>query len=436
MPQVSSGRSSTRPPSNAVGTAVSPVFGLVDDGHESSKRYLSRRRRPGAWPGPFSGSPRRATIAVKEFEMTSLDDKPRRSVGDDLRDRPKRRLGRSTPRDEATIAEAAIEEQQEDVRNPPRRRRLLLGLLVLATTATGAAWASYPAVGSLTYSTMIAVESRIHGFSTRHANVDGLRMAYYEGGPEDAPSIVMLHGYSADRDVWLRFASHLDEDFHIVIPDLAGHGDTPFVEGADYSAVAQADRVAALLDDLGIDTAHVIGNSMGGLIAALFAHQHPERALSIGLSDPVGVTAPQPSEMDRMLARGQNPFLISDPARFDDFYAMTMARPPYVPGFVKDAMAEEYVDRRPELREIFEGLDHIGLLDGRLGEITTPAYVVWGEADRLVDPSAAKVWAGGLPNATLVTYSGIGHMPMLEIPERSADDYREFLASVPSNDGR
>ncbi len=101
-----------------------------------------------------------------------------------------------------------------------------------------------------------------------------------------------------------------------------------------------------------------------------------------------------------------------------------------MPGFVRAAMAHDYVARREQLAEILVGFRLGFLLDDHLAEITAPAYVMWGAEDRLVDPSAAAVWADGLPDATLVTYDGIGHMPMVEIPARSAADYRTFLAGL------
>lgn len=114
--------------------------------------------------------------------------------------------------------------------------------------------------------------------------------------------------------------------------------------------------MAALLDHLGIEKADIVGNSMGGFVAASFARQYPDRTRSVGLIDTAGVTSPHPSDMQRMLDRGRNLFLFTDPARFTDFYAMTMAKSPYVPGFVKDAMAQDYAEREPELAEIYDAL--------------------------------------------------------------------------------
>ena len=288
----------------------------------------------------------------------------------------------------------------------------------------------YVRLGAQLYAAAMRAEARRAHLTTAYADVDGLRMAYYRGGRPGAPVIVMVHGYSADRQIWSRFARRFVGGYDVVVPDLAGHGETAFVAGADYSAPAQAARIAGLLDVLGIDRAHVIGNSMGGFVAATFARTYPDRTLSVCLSDAAGVTAPRPSDAELMLRDGVNPFLFDDPAKFGPFFAMTMAKPPYAPSIVKAAMAQQYVDREPQLAEIFDGFFGRDLLDDHLGEITAPTLVMWGDRDRLVAPSAAAVWAAGIPNATSVTYEGIGHMPMVEIPRRAAADYAAFLRGL------
>lgn len=285
----------------------------------------------------------------------------------------------------------------------------------------------YARLGAKVYAAGMRADALVARLRTGYAEVDGLRIAYHRGGTPGAPVIVMLHGYSADRQLWSRFARHFTKDYDVVIPDLAGHGDTAFNKGDDYSAPAQAARVAGLLDALGIDKAHVIGNSMGGFVTATFARRYPDRTLSICLSDAAGVRAPKPSELELMLHDGVNPFLFTDPAKFDPFYAMAMSKPPFTPGIVRAAMAQQYVDREPQLTEIFAGFYERDQLDDHLAEITAPTLVVWGAEDRIVAPSAAGVWAAGIPNATSITYPGVGHMPMVEIPRRAAADYAAFL---------
>jgi abhydrolase domain-containing protein 6 len=285
-------------------------------------------------------------------------------------------------------------------------------------------------LGARVLAAATAAEVRAYGLSERRVDVGDTTLAVLQGGPADAPPVVLLHGYTADRVVWIRFAKHLVRDHRVVVPELAGHGASGFTSGTGFSAPAQAARVATLMDRLGIDRAHVAGNSMGGFVAATLALAHPDRVTSLLLSDAVGVASPEPSDAELQIRAGRNPFLLDDVAGFPEFYAMTMARPPFVPGFVQAAIAEDYVSRRAHFEEIFTDFFGVETLDDRLGEITAPTLVMWGEQDRLVHPSTAQVWADGIPGARTVRYPDAGHMPMLELPRRTAEDYRAFLARL------
>ncbi len=280
------------------------------------------------------------------------------------------------------------------------------------------------------YAAATAAEARAYGLRERRVDAGDTTLSVLEAGPADAPVVVLLHGYSADRVVWVRFARQLLRDHRVVVPDLAGHGSSGFLSGTGHSAPAQADRVAAVLDRLGVDRAHVAGNSMGGFVAATLAVAHPGRVESLLLCDAVGVASPEPSEAELLIREGRNPFLLDDVADFPPFYAMTMARPPFLPGFLRAGVAADYVDRREALAEIFADFHEVDTLDDRLGEIAAPTLVMWGELDRLVHPSTAQVWADGITGARTTTYADLGHMPMLEAPRRTASDYRTFLASA------
>lgn len=169
---------------------------------------------------------------------------------------------------------------------------------------------------------------------------------------------------------------------------------------------------------------------MGGFIAAHFAKNFPDRTLSALLIDPAGVLSPQPSDMDKMLSKGRNPFEINNHKEFKEFYAMTMAQPPWLPEFVLAAISEQYQKRRPELRLIFRDFYNQHMLDNELDEIHVPMLLLWGEEDRLIHVSSAAVWRAGIPNIQVEIWPGIGHMPMVESPERTATLYKTFLANL------
>tara|TARA_R110001592_G_scaffold175466_5_gene414708 strand:+ start:28563 stop:29507 length:945 start_codon:yes stop_codon:yes gene_type:complete len=311
-------------------------------------------------------------------------------------------------------------------------KKILLGLLVGIPLVFAILIAVYPVqMGQWVYDNSVSAEASIYGFSEQTIPIGEMSLSVYRNSDNlgaDKPSILMLHGYSAEKTVWLRFARYFTDDFNLVIPDMAGHGRTGFDPSWDYTGPAQAARLVALLDRLQIQKVHVIGNSMGGFIAAHFARLYPERTLTVTLVDPAGVTSPEQSVMDKMLEKGENPFQINSEEDFKVFYGMTMAKPPFVPDFVKAGIAERYQARKEELKTIFEDFYGKDLLDDQLSVISVPVLIMWGGKDELIHVSSAKVWDEGLANSELKIWPDIGHMPMLEIPQESAAVYREFLS--------
>lgn len=304
--------------------------------------------------------------------------------------------------------------------------KTLLAAVALASTFAWS-YATYPRIGELTYDVASSTEARLYGLHKEVVLVDGIPITLYRSQGK-GPAILMLHGFSADKNVWARFARHFTSEHQVIIPDLPGHGETGFKPEWSYSVPSQAARLVKLMDQLGIAKAHVIGNSMGGYITAQMALSYPGRVLSAGLVDPAGLPQPHPSDMQTMLAQGQNPFLIKTREDFARFYPMTMASPPWMPGYVLDAIADQYIARKDQLAVVFEQSHQPTDLQANVSKIKAPTLLLWGKADRLIDASAVPGWHAALPQAMVVEWDGIGHMPMVERPGDSAELYKRFLA--------
>lgn len=285
-------------------------------------------------------------------------------------------------------------------------------------------------IGHVVYENITDLEAQLYGLEQIQVDIGEMHISLYKNEFADRPTIVMVHGFSGDKDNFIRFARHFTDDFNVIIPDMVGHGDTGFKKSWDYSMPAQASHLAKLIEQLNIEKVHVIGNSMGGFISAYFSIMYPQQTLSVALIDPAGVTSPEASDMNKMLANGHNPFLVHNRQEFDSIYAMTMENPPYVPGFVLEALSEKYQQRREQLMLIFDGILQTDLLDSSLGEIHAPVLLLWGEEDRLIHVSSVNVWKAGIKDIQVKIWPGTGHMPMLEIPQQSAETYRQFLSRI------
>ena len=174
----------------------------------------------------------------------------------------------------------------------------MLLLFVALAVFVAWSWLSYPAVGHWLYDLSTALEARLYKLHKIEVPIAEMTVSTWQGGPYEAASaILMLHGYSAEKNLWLRFAKHFVRQYRVIIPDIAGHGETGFKAGGGYDIALQAKRMIQLLDVCGVEKVHVIGNSMGGYIAAWLAATYPERIASVALIDPAFVPVPEPNEV-------------------------------------------------------------------------------------------------------------------------------------------
>lgn len=151
----------------------------------------------------------------------------------------------------------------------------------LAIAFAGAAGAAV-AVKMLTRAATVTFDSVadkvIHAERSRFINVDGIRVHYQEFGPEHAPAMILIHGYTASTYVWKTAAPLLAEKgFRVIAVDLVGFGYTEKPRWFEYSITAQTRYIERFMDRLGIGRAIVVGSSYGGAVAATLALDYPER---------------------------------------------------------------------------------------------------------------------------------------------------------------
>ncbi|MEW9797385.1 alpha/beta fold hydrolase [Alteromonas sp. CYL-A6] len=285
-------------------------------------------------------------------------------------------------------------------------------------------------LGQWLYRAVTALEARWYGFRHQHQCVGDTQLHWYDSAPDDAdkPVLLLLHGFSADKTLWLRFARHFTQHYRVLIPDLPGHGESSYLPRAGYALDDYIRILLHWLDSLGVSRMVIAGNSMGGQIAAQLAASHTARVEQVILFDPSGLYGLTPSEHDQHLARGENVFLMTSREDFRRFYPMTMARPPVMPGIVLSALADDYCRRRKQLAHLFDDFIASPAPDARFASSGVPVLIIWGKQDRLTHVSAASAWQVLRPDLKLIVWDDLGHMPMLEAPRRSAHAVSAFLS--------
>jgi pimeloyl-ACP methyl ester carboxylesterase len=263
---------------------------------------------------------------------------------------------------------------------------------------------------------------------------DGTRFVYLEGGT-GAP-LVLVHGFGADKDNFTRIARYLTPHYRVIIPDLVGFGESSHLPDADYHYAAQAQRLHAFTQALGLARLDIGGNSMGGGIAMSFAAQHPQEVASLWLIDAAGIAEAPPSELAKIItSTGTNPLMITKESDYPAFLKFVMSDPPYIPGSVMDVLARERIANQVLERKVFLQIA-TDSVSGPVRGLVTPTLITWGEEDRALSVGTVPILKTLLPNAQAIVMAHVGHAPMLERPQLTADDYVHFRDTLPAAAGR
>src|SRR6516165_965453 len=248
----------------------------------------------------------------------------------------------------------------------------------------------------------------------------GMRVVH--DGPRQGPPLVLIHGSGASGACWGPVVGPLAGHHHVIRVDLPGCGKSP--PASSYDVPEQADRVAGLLDDLGLRHVTVAGHSSGGYVGTALAEQRPDLVGSLALisSGPsLDALLPQPFILRALLAPPLGPLLwpMRSDAMIRKGISATTARPVDIPG---DAVADlRNITYRTFRKILSRNAAYVAeqSAPGRLAGLGVPVLVIFGAADPRYEPSSAHQY-DAVPNARVEMLPGVGHVPILKRPRRPA----------------
>jgi 3-oxoadipate enol-lactonase len=253
---------------------------------------------------------------------------------------------------------------------------------------------------------------------------------YYEIHGQGEP-LVNIPGAGSTLDGFWLFIPVYSREYRLVLYDPRGAGRTEAPDVA-YTTETLADDLAGLLDTLGIDAAHIMGGSMGGMIAQQFALRHPERVRSLILA----------------ATKFGGPHEIPVDAEILDYWEHPKQQSPeeMVMESLRLQMNQQFIDKNPDLtKQIIKraleaprpatpqsGMRQVEAILGhntydRLPEIKAPTLVIHGDADRMSPVGNGKILASRIPNAELVILKNMGHSFMIEAFDESNRIILDFL---------
>ena len=265
---------------------------------------------------------------------------------------------------------------------------------------------------------------------------NGMTVHLRDEGPKDAPAIILLHGSNASLHTWQQWVDRLGKDYRIIRYDQPGHGLTGPHPKDDYLAGAFVDVVDRIANNRGLSKFYLGGNSMGGWVTHEYAKAHPEKLLGIILVDAAGAPDAKPKSLPIGFRIARLPVL--------NKLAQVITPRSVIETSLKQTVSNQAVVTKAEIDEYWELLRYPGNREAtgkRFAQYGTrltvtpvsaathnvPALILWGNEDSLIPVSSAKWFQTQYTDNVTHIYPRIGHLPMEEAAEATANDVDDWL---------
>jgi pimeloyl-ACP methyl ester carboxylesterase len=274
----------------------------------------------------------------------------------------------------------------------------------------------------------------------KQVEIDGTPVNYVDVGSGDEDPVVLVHGLGGQWQNWLENIPRLAQDRRVVALDLPGFGLTPAPDDDDEVSIPRYGRcVNALCDKLGLDKIDLIGNSMGGFIAAEVAIQFPERVSRLVLVSAAGISSAETLQAPILtFGRVATAIATNSVARHRRLASRRMTRHLALalvaryPGLLKPDLAYEGFFKgagKPGFDAALRASLDYDFRD-RLSEVKVPTLIVWGEKDSIIPVRDADEFERLIEDSRKVVMKDTGHISMAERPQAFNDVVVEFLSET------
>lgn len=271
-------------------------------------------------------------------------------------------------------------------------------------------------------------------------DIHGERLAYYDEGSGDI--VLLIHGMAGSSVTWREILPQLAKKYRVIAPDLLGHGQSAKPR-TDYSLGAFAVGLRDLLDELEVDSATVVGHSLGGGIAMQFLYQHPDYCQRLvlissgGLGSDVGwmlrlLSAPGAELVMPLIAPS---FVLRAGDSVKSWLtSMGLRSPRGAEIWSSYSSFSDAQTRESFLRTLRSVVDYRGQSVSALNRLTLkadlPTLAIWGEDDTIIPVDHAYAALEARPDCQLEVLPGVGHFAHVEAPTRVVDLIDDFITAT------
>lgn len=240
--------------------------------------------------------------------------------------------------------------------------------------------------------------------------------------------VLLLHGLFAQKEQWDEVLCGLAQaGYHASAPDLPGYGQSTGYGLAAYALEEQVALLEKFMQARGVARLHIAGSSMGGAIAAMYAHQYPKKVLSLAFVGGTLGMGDWAAPVKQAILQGINPFIPVHESEFELELALLMNQPPQLPDASKSAAVRPYIDNNPHYQQVWNIVSLYGNVLKTMHPSPVRTLILWGEHDQVFDVAGARALAQKYPNSRMSLMPNVGHLPMLDAPSQVARQYSAFL---------
>lgn len=293
-------------------------------------------------------------------------------------------------------------------------------------------------LGKFLINSFFQINRKIAGLKIYPIKVNDINSYYLDNNCTNPETpIVFIHGFGDNLDSFARTAAYFRNRRNIHL-DLPGFSISDCPDDFPYTLKAYGRWVKNLLDALGLNKCHLVGNSLGGGITLQVAIDYPDMVESITLLDTAGVLPEKEQCIYHRVVEGKNPFTFKNQEDFVAFRKQIIRRKIPVPKSVDVYLGRDFSRRNEWFQQVMSKLTfgaksleltpemQSALHNEKLKSVKAPALIIWGDKDVLFPVEVGEILRRELPKSKLAIYKGVGHCPQHEYPKRVANEIKNF----------
>lgn len=282
------------------------------------------------------------------------------------------------------------------------------------------------------YDTVMMYERYSTGLEKKSITLDFGEIVYLENDVKSDATLVFLHGFGGNKDTWVRTIAEWDDRYHVIVIDLPGHGESVSKNTLGYTITEQAERLHLFLEAKKLKDIYLFGHSMGGAVALRYAGSHAENLKALIFIDAMGLEQTKSDGVKLVEQSDKNPLYdVCTNERLETLLDYSMYKPPYIPDIIKEALLQDKCSRRDLEKVLYEDMyKDVCCLNDIAKRIHIPTLILWGDKDRMTHVDNATLFHDTIKGSKLVIFKEIGHVPILEDSEKTADVIDEFIKQM------